>query len=425
VICGEGRVEEHIAVYELVPRDQIIGALRHLRALLRQHEPSNERDRLIAERREIVVKYLASNLPRSGSHPTLSTVMEVVDTFLLTVGAAHKLFGYDLDAIRHHDLRWNGDRTHILESYVFDRDTPLEFPAEFAPESAFHADALLSHLIREWQTPVAIRALEVVGRPGPFYVHVGTEDSQGSSLPPGSMALVEPVSAAEAARPNPRLIYLLQFRNGYRCSRCVIANGRLHLIASARSYVRAREFTFPGEVRVTGRVRMFAHALPQADYEGNNGLQATGRPADLILPWEHSSRHTLLLDEYRRFRRSKDRNDALRRFLESLLRSPLSKRTERRYRHSGSSEPHVSTLIQLTLLHLARYSDALWLRDPSPDDPLRYSLDTVLNARTIHDLGTRVSTFRQPLPEAAREFAACDELSQKTEIYTASVALAN
>jgi hypothetical protein len=43
--------------------------------------------------------------------------MEVVDTFLLTVGAAHKLFGYDLDAIRHYDPRWNGDRTHILESY--------------------------------------------------------------------------------------------------------------------------------------------------------------------------------------------------------------------------------------------------------------------------------------------------------------------
>lgn len=249
-------------MYGYVPRQQIIEVLKHLRNLLRQTEPLNERERLAAERREIVAKYIISNLPRTGPHPTLNTVLEIVDTFLLTIGAAHELFGYDLEAIRQHDLSLNSGRTHIVESYVFQRDELVDVPLELAPENTFQSDALLGDLVREWQTGVPIRSLDKHPRdaPGSFYLHVGTEDSRDSSLPPGSMALVEPIAVAEALRPNPRLIYLLQFRDGYRCNRCVISHGKLLILNSMRNYTRAQEFACPGEVRVAGRIRMFAHA---------------------------------------------------------------------------------------------------------------------------------------------------------------------
>lgn len=129
--------EEPFAVYRYVPRPQIIEVLTHLRDLFRQIELTHERDQLAAERRDVVAKYLISNLRRTGDHPTLHALMEIADTFLLTIGGAHKLFGYDLEAVRQYDLRWNAARTHIVDSYFFDRDRLVDLPLELAPAPAF------------------------------------------------------------------------------------------------------------------------------------------------------------------------------------------------------------------------------------------------------------------------------------------------
>ncbi len=75
----------------------------------------------------------------------------------------------------------------------------------------------MNDLVPVWQTDIPIRALDEEGwqQPGAFYVHIGTEDSLESSLPPGAVALVEPIDEEERLRPDPRAIYLLQFGNGY------------------------------------------------------------------------------------------------------------------------------------------------------------------------------------------------------------------
>ncbi len=389
-------------MYRYVPRRRIVEVLKHVRDLLRQAQPISERERLATERREIVAKYIISNLPRTGPHPTLNTITEIVDTFLLTIGAAHELFGYDLEAIRQYDLRLNSGRTHIVESHVFDRDKLIDVPLELAPESTFQSNAMLSDLVSEWQPGVPIRALDENSRDlrSFFYVHVGTEDSRGSSLPPGSMALVEPIDLAEALRPNPRLIYLLQFGNGYRCSRCIISHGKLHMLSSTREYVRARAFAYPGEVRVAGRIRMFAHALPQPEFALHGKFRTRRRLADLTLPWEHRTRDELFLDEYRRFQRSEEEEMEIRQLLIDLLQSPLTKRTERRYRHPGASEPHISTLIQLTLLHFARYSDSLRTGGLSVREQGRYSLNTIINARSVKELFSPMDVLRSPRLES-------------------------
>lgn len=389
-------------MYEHVPRSRIIEALRHLRELLRQTEPTNEREYRAAEQREVVAKYLISNLPRTGEHPTLKSLVEVAETFLLTIGAAHRLFGYDLDSLRQLDLRWNTSRTHIVESYIFDRDLLIDVPFELASEVAFESDAMLTDLVQSWQPSVPIRALgdEISNRTGAFYVHVGTEDSETASLPPGSMGLVDPVDQIEALRPNPKFIYLLQFGNGYRCSRCVVTHGKLQMLSPPRKYVRAREFACPREVRVVGRVRMFAHALPQPEYELSDRFPTGRRLADLILPWEQHTRHELFSTEQKRFQRSNEEEMEIRQRLMSLVDAPLAGRTERRYRRAGLSNPHISTLIQLTLLHFACYSDSLRVGGSTISDQGRYSLDRMLNAERIDEVSLRFETPQLPKPES-------------------------
>src|SRR5580698_4863789 len=232
----------------------------HLRELHRQFAPENERERYAFGRRELVTKNLLSNLRRTGDHPTLSMLLEIADIFSLTIEGAHRLFGYDLGGLREYDRRLNAGRTHIVDSYAFERDLLVDLPLKLAPSAAFKTDGTLGELVLSWLRDIPLRSLKgpTWRRPGVFYVHVGIEDSLGSSLPPGAMALVEPIEEAEARRPNPRSIYLLQFANGYRCSRCVVTRGRLQLLNSERSYSGPQEFAYPKSVRVAGHIRMFA-----------------------------------------------------------------------------------------------------------------------------------------------------------------------
>ena len=171
--------------------------------------------------------------------------MDVADSCYLTLGAAHRLFGYSLDRLRELDLQLNSGRTHIIESYPFERDLLIDLPQRLAPHDAFARDALLRDLVPEWQEDLPIRALEGEdwSQPGAFYVHVGTEDSLGSSIPSGA--------------------------------------------SSGRTYLGREEFLYPGSVRIAGRVRMFAMNLPLPDFPSLHVLPHRQPFADLVLPWEH------------------------------------------------------------------------------------------------------------------------------------------
>ena len=391
-------------MYRHVPRTEILDALAHLRELHRQVRPSNDRERYVFERRELVTKNLFSNLRRTGIHPTLSMLLELADMFSLTIEGAHRLFGYDLGGIREYDLRLNGGRTHIVESYAFERDLLVDVPSELAPSEAFTLDGTLRELVRSWQRNVPMRALKGPAwrRPGAFYVHVGTEDSLGSSLPPGAMGLVEPIEEEEARQPNPRSIYLLQFANGYRCSRCMASRGKLRLLSSERTYSGPQEFAYPKSVRIAGRIRMFAVSLPLPEYSQVSLARYEGN-AELVLPWEHRTRDGLLATKHRRFRRSRDEEQHVREFLHAELNSQFSERTWRRYRSPGPFEPHVPALLHLTLRHYARYTDSLQAGGYMIRDTSRFSLDTLLKAKHYGDLLISRQAANSPMPREVWE----------------------
>lgn len=392
-------------MYRPVPRSEIIDALIHIRDLHRRIKPLNEYALRAHERREASIRDLVSNLPRTNEHPTLKTLLEIAETCRLTLEGAHRLFGYSLDRLRELDLQLNGGRTHIFESYPFEHDLPIDLPLRLARRDAFASDALLRDLVPEWQTDLPIEALdgEHWSKPGAFYVHVGTEDSLGSSIPPGAMALVEPIDREEALRPSPRRIYLLQFGNGYRCSHCVATGGKLQLFSSGRTYLGREAFLYPGSVRIAGRIRMFAMDLPLPELPSLRMLPPSQQPADLILPWEHRSRDRLLATNHKRFRRSKQQKQFIREILRAELNAKLSGRSERRYRSSTSSEPHVNALLHLTVAHVARYTDALRAGGALRPDQGRFSLEALLKAKRLEDLLIQPRRASPPTPSEVWE----------------------
>lgn len=390
-------------MYSAVTRGELLDVLVHCRDLYRQREPASERQLLADERREIGIKQLLSNLPRTREHPTVRLVLEVADLLSLTLDDVHGLFGYDLGQLFSYDLRLNSTRTHIVESLGFACDRLIDLPLQFTMHAAPGFHGPLVDLVGEWQTDLPARVLDTPEwhSPGAFYVHVGTEDSLGSGLPPGSLALVEPVDGRELSLPNPRQIYLLQFGNGYRCSRCVVSRGKLHLLNTERAYLGPQEFSYPGEVRIAGRIRVFAMTLPLPEYSRLQSFPVCRTCADLILPWEHRSRSNLFAAKHRRFRRSKEEEESVRDILRAALDANPSGRTERRYRSATRSEPHVNTLLYMTLSSFARYSNSLQAGGYRMNDAGRFSLDTLLKARHWTDLLLALPEVKSPQPERA------------------------
>jgi hypothetical protein len=212
------------------------------------------------------------------------------------------------------------------------------------------------------------------------------------------MALVEPITDAEKTSPSPRRTYLLQFGNGYRCSQCLVSRGRLILIGSDRVYRGREDFTYPGSVRIAGRIRLFAMSLPMPEYSRLGALPDNRQPAALILPWEHGSRDRLLATKRKRFKRTKEEEQFVSEFLRQELHAKLSSRSERRYRRATSSDPHVNALIHLSVASMARYTDALraggsWLSDEG-----RYSLESLLGASHLEDVTSARQNVNPPEP---------------------------
>lgn len=100
-------------MHRQVSRSDIVDRVERLRGLHRQNPPTDESERIVYERREQKTKDLLSNLRRTSDRPTLSLIKEFGELNALTVDGAHRLFGYDLDAVRDYDLLLNGGRTHI------------------------------------------------------------------------------------------------------------------------------------------------------------------------------------------------------------------------------------------------------------------------------------------------------------------------
>jgi hypothetical protein len=384
-----------------VARTEIIARVEHIRELHRQRRPKDDREQSMFDRRERALKDFLSNAPRTSTRPMLNMVHAIEEACSLTTDGAYRLFGYELDGIREFDLRLNGARTHIIESYVFERDLLVQLPLELAPESAFEQDATLGNLVRRWQNNIPIRALESPGwrRPGTFYVRIGTADSHGSGLPAGATAMVEPISRDEARQPNPRSLYLLQFASGYRCSRCVVTRGKLHVLSSTRLYTGPEQFPYPSAVRIAGRLRAVALALPPLNTSLRSRSSGPSGNASLILPWEHSTRAQLFTTKHRRFLRSEEEIKYVTEVLTTTLQSKLSDRTRRRYRQTSDSDPHLDSLIQMSLEHYARYSDALRTGGHVLRDARRFSLETMLHANRYEDLLSSRAQATLPTPQ--------------------------
>jgi len=100
-------------MYRPADNAEIIERVEHIRGLLRQVRPADEREQRVRERREQWIKDLITNLRHTSGRPMVPMLEDLETLCLLTKDGGYRLFGYSLDAIREYDLYLNGGRTHI------------------------------------------------------------------------------------------------------------------------------------------------------------------------------------------------------------------------------------------------------------------------------------------------------------------------
>ena len=174
----------------------------------------------------------------------------------------------NVDGPRHH-MALGNPKTHLVHFGVEEESQPLVFPIRFDP--AFNADEtnLLSRMVEDWKAlPAAL--LRGFKLRDANYALIGLEDrTMFPLIPPGSLVQIEeekimpePAYTSEFDRP----IWFLELRDGYVCSWCEFDKpGRVVCVPHYLSGRKTREFAFPRQAEVVGRVTSIAARLIRYD----------------------------------------------------------------------------------------------------------------------------------------------------------------
>jgi hypothetical protein len=343
---------------------------------------------------------LLTNLLRSNSVPRPRHLLALSHRFHLTIGAAFRIFGFDLDRLQELDRHLNEERTRFVESYPFDRDRLVDIPEGLGPVNMFQRTAFLFELVPSWQEAIPIRSLAERNwqRQATVYARIGTKDGIGlPRVPPGSIVAITPLSAEERLAPDPDSVYFLQHGNGYLACACAVQDGRLFLITRNGNYAGRHDFQYPQEIRVVGRVSAFCVGLPIGATQPPIPVRH-GEPAPLIFPWEHHSLHTLINAERTRLGVTEVQVRRASEYLQSAFGISISPRTLRRYEHQGRTHPNTGALLGMTLLNSLRFTDVLKSANLRPNDTENYSLETLLQANTREELPAFANRALPPTP---------------------------
>ena len=171
----------------------------------------------------------------------------------------------NLANIAKHQLELPASRTRLADFGVPGADHPVSFPVRFDPGLDVEKTNFLPRMVEAWgEVPAGLLARLNLRQAR--YGFIGLADyTMYPLLRPGSFVQVEEQHAppervayhSEFDRP----IWFLELRDGYVCSWCEFERGRVISLPHPLSPSRTREFRFPQEAELVGRVTAVAARL--------------------------------------------------------------------------------------------------------------------------------------------------------------------
>ncbi|MFY9801578.1 MAG: hypothetical protein WA211_02655 [Candidatus Acidiferrales bacterium] len=168
------------------------------------------------------------------------------------------LYGLQMGDLRRDMASLHLPKTHLIESPGEPETEAVSLPVEFKPDFRFEQTNLLARAVERWEA-VPLGLLQHLDLRTSMYGYIGLEDfTLYPLIRPGSLVQID--SAQRKISPTPwktdfdRPIYFTELRDGYVCSWCEIAHGRLMVIPHSHAHREVRIFEYPAEAEIVGRV---------------------------------------------------------------------------------------------------------------------------------------------------------------------------
>ncbi|MGA3019182.1 MAG: hypothetical protein ABSF62_18820 [Bryobacteraceae bacterium] len=195
-----------------------------------------------------------ADIENKGTVPTIYRLYSLCAIYRLELREVLGWYGVPLDDLPSDALTIGLDETHVIG---FSADGPATIPQAIDREIDLNQTTFLSHLMRRWgKMPLNF----LVGHDIRHYRYglIGLEDwSMSPVIQPGAMVLIDQnrrrIAQSGWTSQYNRPIYFLEFRGGYRCGWCALAEDRLIVLPHPAS-LQAPVIFDPAEIDVVGQV---------------------------------------------------------------------------------------------------------------------------------------------------------------------------
>jgi transcriptional regulator with XRE-family HTH domain len=171
----------------------------------------------------------------------------------------------DLERIVSYHVSLELENTHLADIDPASQSRLVNFPVRFDPSFNVDNTALLSRLVEVWGD-VPIGLIQHLDLRKSRYGFIGLADyTMFPLLRPGSFVQIDqeqkPATGAAYRTEYDRPLYFIELRYGYICSWCEMHRNRLVSIPHPLSPCSIREFAYPMEAEIIGRVTAIAARL--------------------------------------------------------------------------------------------------------------------------------------------------------------------
>jgi len=176
-------------------------------------------------------------------------------------------FGIDLDQVNTARLAIKLPRTHLVPSEIYDTERRVSFPVRFDPGARIEETNLLSRIVQTWgEIPIAF--VQNLGLRKYLYGFIGLDDyTLYPMIRPGAFVQIDDeeikIELDQWENEFERPIYFFQLRDGYTYGWCELEGKVLSIIPHSLSGRKTRQFNYPDDVDIVGRVVAVATALPR------------------------------------------------------------------------------------------------------------------------------------------------------------------
>jgi transcriptional regulator with XRE-family HTH domain len=199
-----------------------------------------------------------SEIETTGSVPSVQKLFSLSAIYRHGFVEFLHLFGIDLDKISLHQQKMPLRKTHLANLRVYDEGRTITFPVRLDRGFKLGNTTLLSGMVKLWdEVPISvIRHLDITHQE---YGYIGLKDlTMDPLVPPGSFVQIDgrarEVHDSSWRTEFDRPIYFIKLRLGYVCSWCELKTNQLTLLPHPLSRCRIRQFAYPSEAQIVGRV---------------------------------------------------------------------------------------------------------------------------------------------------------------------------